>query len=203
MAPLCFEASVNLAGFLAAAVIRDLARINRSYKSLFLSRFPRIGAWLVAEETRSNGRRKCFPLPESEERIETCDYSVASSAETKGPCDERTSVGRFIYIYIHDDWFVIRNNKGSDKFLAGIGFAWYKRFDLSTIANNRPRTLDRLFRLFLVTLLISFKFVLDVIAPWNYVFRSRSFYILIPPGFTLTILFTIFEKVYIFPFKFA
>lgn len=109
----------------------------------------------------------------------------------------------YIYIYIHDDWFVIRNNKGSDKFLAGIGFAWYKRFDLSTIANNRPRTLDRLFRLFLVTLLISFKFVLDVIAPWNYVFRSRSFYILIPPGFTLTILFTIFEKVYIFPFKFA
>lgn len=101
VAPLCFEASVNLAGFLAAAVIRDLARINRSYKSLFLSRFPRIGAWLVAEETRSNGRRKCFPLPESEERIETCDYSVASSAETKGPCDERTSVGRFIYIYIY------------------------------------------------------------------------------------------------------
>lgn len=45
VAPLCFEASVNLAGFLAAAVIRNLARINRSYKSLFLSRFER--AWGV------------------------------------------------------------------------------------------------------------------------------------------------------------
>lgn len=122
VAPLCFEAAANLAGFLAAAVIRNLARINRSYSlslSLFLSRFERErGAWFGSwSRIRSNGRRKCFLLPESEERVENRWLRCCWRKYGWWP------------VYVHDDTFVIRDNKRNR--VSRGNFARYRRVDLS------------------------------------------------------------------------
>lgn len=94
VAPLCFEASVNLPGFLAAAVIRNLARINRSYKSLFLSRFPR--TWGVVGRRGNTVERAQEMFPSSgigSKRAIICCFERGNWPLTKEP-------GQFIYIFI-------------------------------------------------------------------------------------------------------
>lgn len=103
VAPLCFEASVNLAGFLAAAVIRNLARINRSYKSLFLSRFER--AWGVVRRWGNTVERAQEMFPSSgiggaDRNVRLlCCFVRGNWPVTKEPVVD----GQFIYIYIYDD----------------------------------------------------------------------------------------------------
>lgn len=119
VAPLCFEASVNLPGFLAAAVIRNLARINRSYKSLFLSRFPR--TWGVVGRRGNTVERAQEMFPSS--GIGSKRAITLLLRARKLAADERTWP---VYIYIYmcvcvcTMTFVIRNNKGSDRFLADL-----------------------------------------------------------------------------------
>lgn len=115
VAPLCFEASVNLPGFLAAAVIRNLARINRSYKSLFLSRFSRTGrGW----SPRKHGRTGAGNVSLFRNRIETCDYSVASSAETGRWRKNLASLYIYLYVCVCVRWRLL-----SEIIRAAIGFS--------------------------------------------------------------------------------
>lgn len=102
VAPLCFEASVNLAGFLAAAVIRNLARINRSYKSLFpLSIRASVGR---GSSLRKHGRTGAGNVSLFRNRRSGSKRAITLLLRARKLAgDERTSGGRPIYIYIYDD----------------------------------------------------------------------------------------------------
>lgn len=85
---------MNLPGFLAAAVIRNLARINRSYKSLFLSRFPR--TWGVVGRRGNTVERAQEMFPSS--GIGSKRAITLLLRARKLAADERA--GQFIYIFI-------------------------------------------------------------------------------------------------------